>query len=313
MTEANVLMVAAIIIIIEWVLPLPARLSPLRLCFIVAQALALKVNKTNSTAAQRTTAGFLALSTYLLIIGTLVWAFLFIMPHDWVTQGVLLYLSMGFHADSKTSKHIQDALRTQQKSLARTYLSELTSADTRRLSPLGITKATLESTILLWVTKWLIPITLFISIGGLASLCYALVSTAVSAWPVLDPKFKDFGRIPHRIKHGFDLVLSAVLLPLFSIFKSSPGWLKITLANRAQWPEQLSINELLWLSLVAAGCKIEMAGPVMYNAHKVERVRLKAGAAPDETAIAELRHWQHRFTLFVIVLCTLFWSLANYQ
>lgn len=311
LSQAPLLVAAAIVILIEWVMPLPARYSPLFLCRIIADALALKVNKTNSTDQQRAIAGALALLTYFVLIGTVTWALLFIMPYDLVTESVLLYLSMGFHAISNQSKNIEDALANEQKSMARTLLAELSSVDVSKLSPLGIIKNTLEVNIMAWLSHWLIPIVLFLLVGGLASFAYAIVITAVNAWPVLNPKFSAFGSLPHKFKTWFELPFTLVLLPLFSVFKSSPGWLKVSLNNRAQWPRTQSITELLWLSLVAAGCKIEMAGPLMFDGHKVSRIRLKAGAAPDQTAIRALRHWQHRFVIFSVCLLSGFWLLAN--
>lgn len=311
LSQAPLLAAAAVVILIEWVMPLPTRYSPLALCRVIADALAAKVNKTDSTDHQRTIAGFLALLTYIVLIGTLVWALLFVMPYDLVTESVLLYLSMGFHAVSNQSKDIEDALSGQQKSMARSLLAELSRIDVSKLSPLGIIKNTLEVNIMAWLSYWLMPVVLFLLVGGLASFVYAIVITAVNAWPVLNPKYNAFGALPHKFKTWFELPFTLILLPLFSVFKSSPGWLKVSLANRAQWPHQQSFTELLWLSLVAAGCKIEMAGPVMFDGEKVARIRLKAGAAPDQTAISALRHWQHRFVIFSVCLLSLFWLLAN--
>lgn len=310
-TESPMLVTVAIVILIEWLLPIPMRYSPLQMCRIIALALAQKVNKTDSTPQQRKVAGTLSLFTYFLIVGTLVWALLFVMPYDLVTEAVLLYLSMGFHAVSAANKNIEDALRNKQKSLARSFLTEITTVSTNRLSELGIIKTTLEESILAWLNQWLMPVVLFICFGGIASFAYALITTAINSWPILNPKFKDFAAIPHKIKTWFELPFTLVLLPLFSIFKSSPGWLKITFTNRLAWPSKSSLTELLWCSVVAAGCKIEMAGPVMFDDQKVTRVRLKAGAAPDQTALKSLRHWQHRFTVFSVLLILLFWLVAN--
>lgn len=311
-SEAAFLAVTALVILIEWVMPLSTGYSPLQLCRVIAEALAAKVNNDTSTEQQRTIAGALALFTYFAIVGTLVWALLFIMPYDLVTEAVLLYLSMGFHAVSKTSKQIEDALANEQKSVAKSYLAEMTAVSTKPLSPLGIIKTTLEENILAWVNKWLMPVTLFLLFGGVAAISYAIITTAVLSWPILNPKFNAFSTIPHKIKTWFELPFTLVLLPIFSIFKSSPGWLKLALSNRAQWPSQQSFTELLWCSVVAAGCKIEMAGPVMFDQTKVPRIRLKAGEAPNQTAIKKLRNWQSRFTIFCVFLFVLFWLLANY-
>ncbi|MUH72927.1 cobalamin biosynthesis protein [Psychrosphaera haliotis] len=312
MAELPHLLAAAIVIVIEWLIPLPFKYSPLRLCALLADAIALKVNKPG-TERQRRISGFMSLLTYFVFVAVIVWSLLFVMPYDIWTESVLLYISLSYHSVSKVNKALEEALANKQNTLAKDYLSETASFDTKRLSSLGLTKGALEIEINAWVTTWLMPVALFIALGGLASLAYRVLDIVTKQWLALNPKYSDFGLPTTAIKTSLDWLLSALIAPIFSVFKSSPGWWSLFQRNKNRWPAEQSLVDLVWMSIVAAGCRIEMAGPTMFNDVKVPRLRINEGQKPNHGAIAQLRHWLARFTGFLLLLILLFWFIGNFN
>ncbi|MDA8622164.1 cobalamin biosynthesis protein [Psychrosphaera sp.] len=312
MAELPQLLAAAIVIVIEWLIPLSFKYSPLRLCALLADAIATKVNKPGSDQ-QRRISGFLSLLTYLIIVAVIIWSLLFIMPYDLWTEAVLLYISLSYHSISKINRNLEEALANKQNTLAKDYLSESALFDTKRLSSLGLTKGALEVEMHSWVTTWLMPIALFIALGGVASLAYRVLDTAAKQWLAINPKYGDFGLPTAAIKASIDWILTALVAPIFSVFKSSPGWWSTFKRHKNKWPSEQSLVDLIWMSIVATGCRIEMAGPTMFNGVKVSRVRINEGQKPDHDAIAQLRHWITRFSVFLLFLILLFWFIGNFK
>ena len=76
MAELPHLLAAAIVIIVEWILPIPFRYSPLKLCALLADAIAKKVNTPGSDR-QRQISGFMSLLTYFVFVTVIIWALLF--------------------------------------------------------------------------------------------------------------------------------------------------------------------------------------------------------------------------------------------
>lgn len=310
MAELPHLLAAAIVIVIEWILPIPFRYSPLKLCALLADAIAKKVNKPGSDR-QRQISGFMSLLTYFVFVTVIIWALLFIMPYDVWTEAILLYISLSYHSVTKVNKSIKDALHNKQNTLAKDYLAEHAEFDTKPLSTLGIVKGALELEIRSWATAWLTPIILFLTFGGVAAIAYRVLDIAVQRWCAFDPKFDSFGLPSLAIRSTLDWLIAVIVAPIYSVFKSSPGWWRMFRKYQPDWPKQQSLVELVWSCIVAAGCRIEMAGPAMFNGVKVKRLRINEGQKPSQTTIAELQSWNTRFIIFVLVLILLFWLIAN--
>ncbi len=320
MAEYPTLLVAAMVIIFNALLPIPNEYSPLNLCQKLAYALALKVNRPVPNQPgfnkQKFISGLMALITYFILVLTILWALLFIMPDDGlnalITEAVLLYISLGYFGFSRQSKIIEQALNKKQHAVAKSYLAELVNTDANVLSPLGITKTVLELEVTHWFSRWLMPLILFLAFGGVLSLSYVLLAILCQAWPSLAPNVGRFGQPALLIKSLLDWPITILCAPIYSIFKSSPGWLTLYNQNKSQWPNNQSKVDLLWMCIVASGCKIEMAGPLMYAGTKVKRIRLNEGQHPDQNTIRQLRHWHRRVVLFVTGTILLFWFLGNY-
>lgn len=306
--ELNVLI---LVIFIEWLLPLPVKYSPSRAFRILADAFVKKV-ATSGDSKQQTLAGWLALFTYLFLILVIVAALLFAMIDDVWTQAVLLYLALGYQAVANDAKQISNGLLSQQKQLARSLLKLHSPFQTDKLSALGLNKLTLEAVIFSFVSYWLMPIVMFLLIDGVAALIYRMIVEAYYCWFPLNPKTKHFGRAVFKIKTAIDFLPSLIVAPVYSVFKSSPGWTKLLSAAKSGWREVYPSMDiqLYWLSIVAAGCKAELAGPVMLGDKKLKRPKINLGQEVSEDTTKQLLSWNNRFRLFVVfvlalIICTL--------
>lgn len=305
------LITAIIVIAVTWLMPIPSRYSPLRLAQGLARLLALKVNKPGNPKQQQI-AGALALLTYFVIILPVLWALLFVMPADAITNAVLLWISLTYDSARTNVLAIKNALNSKQNNLARSLLHPINLADSDKLSGLGATKATLEMQIERWLTGWLIPIGLFIFVGGIASLCFTLLAVASHCWPRVNDQYFDFGEFSAKLKSLFETIGLAFCLPLLLAFKNSSGFWKKYQNNRDIWPAWQSRAHLLLLCIVASGLKSELAGPVMADGIKKTRPRLNHGDECSPQAILTLNRWLNQVRMFVVVVLLLFWLVANF-
>ena len=109
-----------------------------------------------------------------------------------------------------------------------------------------------------------------------------------------------------------ELVPTYIIAPIYSVFSSSPNWLRYVRFVKTDWKasKASSFNTLIWLSVVAAGCKSELAGPLMIDGEKVSRPRINKDAPINEQAISHLLQWNNRFRFcFVLINITILIAL----
>lgn len=296
------LIALTLVLIWEWIFPLSTKFTPAFTFNVLASAISNKVAQSGTTK-QQLLAGWLALGTYLFLIATIVGSILFAVTNDVWTQAILLYFALGYQTVANQASAIQTCISQKQKSAAKTILSHITEFDVDRLSELGINKLTLESVIKRFVSYWLMPVIIFIIFNGFIAILYRALLEAYTVWQPKNPKFKHFGQAVFSIKNGFEFLPTLLIAPIYSVFKSSPFWSRYVSTNKHQWQQSQtsSFNQLVWLSIVSAGCKSELAGPLMLNQQKLTRPRINQGAPLFPSAIGELLNWNNRFRLSFIL------------
>ena len=296
------LVVLTLVMVIDWVLPAPHKLSLVPFFKLLAEGFTRKV-ATKGSAKQQTLAGFLALFVYLFLILTILLSILFVVQNDVWTQGLLLYLSLGYQGFAAQAKSIASAVQKQQKSACRYLLSQYSPYDTSKLSLLGIKKLTIETQMTRFVSLWLMPILLFIFFNGVCAFVYRAIIEAYYIWLPQRHGFSQFGTAVYKIKNVFELIPTFILAPAFSVFKSSPGWLSIIKKLKGEWLASRisSYSSLIWLSIVSAGCRIELAGPLMLDGVKLTRPRINQAKDVNDNAIIDIISWVNRFRMTFIL------------
>lgn len=305
------LAVLTLVILIDWLLPAPNKLSIVPFFKALAEGFAKKVANKGSSQ-QQNLAGFLALAVYLFLILTIVLSILFVVKNDVWTQGLLLYLSLGYQGFAAQAKNIATAVEQQQKSVCKYLLSQYSPYESNKLSLLGIKKLTVETLTMRFVSLWLMPILLFIFFNGVCAFAYRAIIEAYFIWLPERKGFNSFGTGVAKIKNLLELFPTFIFAPAFSVLKTSPGWNKEFKKIKQAWLEAgvSSRNNLMWLTIVASGCRSELAGPLMLDNEKLKRPRIYQGSDVPDTAIKETISWFNRFrTIFLlfnaVVLTTL--------
>lgn len=292
------LAVLTLVILIDWLLPAPNKLSAVPFFKIVAEGFTKKV-ATKGDNKQQSLAGLLALFVYLFLIITILLSILFVVENDVWTQGLLLYLSLGYQSFAAQSKSIAQASAKQQKSACRYLLGQYSPYDSSKLSLLGINKLTVETLIIRFVSLWLLPVLLFIFLDGIWAFCYRALMEAYFIWLPQRHGFQYFGTAIAKVKNLVELIPTWLFATIFSVFKSSPGWMTLVNQTKGQWRSAKAspFSNLIWLSVVSAGTRTELAGPLMLDGKKIARPRINQGARITEQAIDQLLNWINLFRL----------------
>lgn len=303
------LVALTLVLIIEWILPLSTKLTPAFMFNVLAKSISNKVidspssKKQTRPIKQQVLSGWLALGTYLFLIGTILGSILFAVTNDVWTQAVLLYFSLGYQTIANQASAVQTCISQKQKSASKTVLAHITEFDTDKLSELGVNKLTLETLIKHFVSFWLLPIILFLLFNGLIAILYRALLEAYTIWQPKNIEYKYFGQAVFKVKNVIELLPTLLIAPIYSVFKSSPSWSNHVTSTKQQWQQAQvsSYNELIWLSIVSAGCKSELAGPLMLQQQKIARPRINQGAPLFPVAIGELLSWNNRFRITFIL------------
>lgn len=300
-----------LVLVVDWVAPLPYTISPAHFFYKLAYGFKRQLaGKANN--GQLRLYGTLSLLVYFAIIGTLVFALLFIAPSDIITQAALFYLALGYQDVAKSLRHANQLLANGQKSAAKSQLAPLSQYDVKPLSELGVNKLINETLVVRFFALWVMPAFLFIVANGLVALLYRALYEAARCWSH-DGAYSTSVR---AISNLIELIPAWFLAPFYSVFKLSVGWRKAYKEHKKTWVENSlnSNNQLIWLAIAAIGCKAEFAGPVKINDQKYARPRLNKGAPVTSETTLYLLNWHNRFRFTFIVLITitgvLLWALT---
>ncbi|NVK24014.1 MAG: cobalamin biosynthesis protein [Gammaproteobacteria bacterium] len=293
-------------IIAEWLMPFPAKYSPASFFRLLADGFAKKL-ATSGSEKQQTLSGWLSLITYLFLLLAILFALLFVAENDVWTHALLLYLSLGYQPVANRTLAINQCVDHNQKSAAKSLLAQHCPYDVNRLSLFGVNKLSIEMASIYFVSAWLMPALLFIVFNGVAAFAYRAVFEAYLCWLPQSPTTRYYGKGVTAVKNTIEILPTYFFAPIYSVFSSSPGWSRLIRNTKVKWQESKASNNnlLVWLSIVAAGCKSEMAGPLMISDRKIVRPRInsqsdKTLSQPNKTMI-HLLNWNNRFRFTVVL------------
>lgn len=305
LAQAPQLIVIMTVIIIDWMMPFPGRYSPERALTSFAKAIADKL-RLQRQGINHSLYGVLALLCYGVLVVIILFACLFAFKNDMLTQGLLLYLSLSVTRHERVMSHLAHMIKHNQKAPARALLATSSPFDNNKLSSLGMTKMGVEQLIFRFFHGWIMPILLFSLFGGATSFMYMVLVSAQITWLPYNAERRQFGQFAMQLRDTIAFIPTLVLLPTFSVFKSSPGWFNIYQSVRVNWfAAGWSKIDLAWLSVTAAGLKCELGGPLMLNNQKLARPRVLQHALTTVESINQTRQWIARFKIFTIFMLSL--------
>jgi adenosylcobinamide-phosphate synthase len=253
------------VVFIERYLPWPDKYHPISFIKALAMGMQAKVLiLERNTIGQQKISGALACIVLLLPFCTMLAVFKYLSEYPVFFEALMLLVALRFQDISKQTRRVTVALAKQQKMLARHALSKMVIRETKKMSPLGMVKANIESLLLRYSYQYCSVIFWYLLTGGVGALIYRLVYELSLCWNNKLARFKYFGQ-PVRN-----------LVNVLQWFPSKLASLSVVIAvninqGSAALFQRISYqcNHLFILNLCGASLGIELGGPAYYEQQKV--------------------------------------------
>ncbi len=299
-------------LLLSKIAPLPRAAQPLVAFNLIAKEMALKVNRRNRSHSQQVIAG--ALSALLLVVPF--WAIIAFMlqlaAFPWFFEFVILYICLNDENFNLVADEVNRALNQEDKARARTMLLPWLTRDTKELTEVGLSKATIEKLVTAPVYGTVASVLFFIIGGAPLVLAARMLKQLELCWVPINPKFRYFSRPVYW--------LNTVLFAL-------PSWLwNLSLAIQGG-PKSLATlfkpvalngriyHELQTCAIAASVLNIELGGPMKFNGVRVNTTKLNYGPLPKQNAIRDaikLTRVTHLIWISFVMLIPLIWAGLRY-
>ncbi|XQW84610.1 cobalamin biosynthesis protein [Thalassotalea piscium] len=264
------------------------------------QRLSDKVNKSSNSNEQQKIAGFIAVLLTLAPLVIILWLFEEFVAINWLWQLLLLYLAFGSLTPLLTSQKVRLALESNSKQSAKDLLQTQCLRDTQTLSPLGISKTTIEMQLLKHLQLHLGVACCFLFIGPITALAYRLIVEMHYSWNIKLSRFNHFGLASR-------LLMQLLLWLPIRIFYCA--YLLTTLGNRFSLYFRLTrqyffqLDSTIILTLHALKLNVQLGGVAMYHQKKLRRTAFNEQG--NQPKIADIQRSSQQLIVVDIVMATI--------
>ncbi|MCE9685347.1 cobalamin biosynthesis protein [Shewanella sp. AS16] len=262
--------------------PLPREMQPLIWFGHLAKRLAAKVNKPERSPSQRITAGLLASLLLILPFWGIISFLLELAAFPWFFEFLVLYLCLNDASFSQVADDVAQALKRDDNAGAKRLLRLWVARDTQNLSPVGVSKATIEKLVSSPVYGTAATLFFFGLAGASAVLAVRMLKQLELAWPALDPRYRHFNR-PVYLASTVLLLIPSWLWSFSLAIQGGPRALKALLSPPvSRFPLG---NTLLSLHVSATILGLELGGPQKFNNIRIAVEPIGRGPLPNGAQI----------------------------
>lgn len=233
------------------------------------QRLSDKVNKSTNSDHQQKIAGLIALLITLAPLIVILWLFEEFVAIEQLWQVLLLYMALGHFNLSSLSNKISRALTNNDKQTAKSLLQENCLRDTRQLSAMGLSKATIEMQLIKHIQLHIVVSFCYLLIGPIAALAYRLVLEMHYSWNTKVAKFFYFGQASNFLMQLITWLPTRVYYTTYLLTTIGHNFFHFWRVTRQSF-FQLTPN--LLVELHALNLNIQLGGVAMYNQQKLRRL-----------------------------------------
>lgn len=298
-----------LVIGLDRLVEIPAGYHPLNLFRLIAGNMAHKVNPhRRRNPAHQKLAG--AIATIALIVPLLVLTYVLLdFAHQpWFFETLILWGIVQSREVFYLGRRIENNLNKGHKLLARDLLAKGTLRDTDRLSPLGITKATIEMVSLRLAKQYFSVIFWFMAGGLLPALTVCLLQQLAWRWNRKLNRFLGFGLVADKLSRVLNWLPNQLLAFNISLLYNTRNSLRYARRQGKHW-RSCSSGKLL--AATAWALQRNLGGPAIYQGDKVSRASVGTKTQVIVTDIGATLHIYRQLTLtwVVMILMTLLLSL----
>lgn len=257
--------VLLLIVITERYLPWPDKYHPVSFIKVLAMGMQAKVLSPERTSIhQQKISGTLACIVLLLPFCAILAVLKYLSEYPVFFEALMLLVALRFQDITKQTQKVTAALTKQQKMLARHALSQIVIRETKKMSPLGMVKANIESLLLRYSNQYCSVIFWYLLSGGVGAFIYRFIYELSLCWNPKLTRFKNFGQ-PVRNLVNILQWLPGKLASLCVVLA-----VNISLGLKALFQGvSYQCNHLFVLNLCGASLGIELGGPAYYEQQKV--------------------------------------------
>lgn len=287
-------------------------MEPMYYFRLYCDLLARKVNKASHSNKQLIISGTIATLVTILPLVSLFALFELFVDVLWLWNAFLLWLALGWFATKYDANRVSKALKNKQTQLARESIKHRLLRKTANLSPLGLSKATIETNILRFNAEFVCVVFYALLFNPLIAITYRLLYEIHLSWNPSYVQFQYFGKPIKKVVAIMQWPVSR-FIGFVSIITSGSGnlMLMFRMTSNSFW--HLSSTYLLQCHALMLG--VSLGGPAIYNELKVRRpIANNLGRQPCAEDIS--KSLQHLNTLFMFILTLLIliagFSLLNF-
>jgi len=224
------------------------------------------------SAFQQKISGSLAFMVLLVPLISILLIFTSLAQYPVFFDGFLLLVSIQFQGCVKQGQKISKALADNKKVLARHLLSDIVLRETDKLSPMGISKGTIESLLLRFNQQFSSVIFWYLVLGGLGALSYRLLYEFSHCWNTKRVRFGHFGQPVARLVHLLQWLPARLACGALVVAQGVSGGIQ---AYRVFVKEngRHKCSHMLLLNLQGGALGIELSGPAYYDGQKIRSVK----------------------------------------
>jgi len=274
--------------------------SPMKYFQFYCTRLAEKVNKPTNGQSQQVTAGVLATLITLTPIVIILWLFESFVEVTYLWQALLLFLAFDKIDIQSHTKQIAKYLTSNKKFEAKEELSKFVLRDTKQLSTLGLSKASIETLVLTTIQQILTVCFIFICFGALTAFTYRLILEMHYSWNQKLSLYQYFGAFVGKLVELIQwLPCRAFSLSLLVIHLTGDFLLIFRLAKRHFF--RFNNNIAIAVMALTLGCKL--GGPAIYEGEKKQRPRFNDHGKQPE--ISDIIHANRKTSAALVLLSSI--------
>jgi len=263
---------------------LPKDLNPLSAVALMFQQIAEKVNREDRSDSYKRLASILSICLIYLPSILIISQLYNVVFESAFLEMLLLFLLLSWHDKKASYLQIFDALKRNNYAQAKFQLASLTQRNTKPLSLMGISKASIESMVLQLTCSWFAVLFWYLVSGIYGAIFYRTVQLCAQQWNAKDPAFTALSRIP-------SFIYSVMLFPVHLIVSFTFALYDKPLQNIPQKFKQSiawhHFSSGLLLASFALSMQIELGGVRLYQENKVNYARLGYNKAPGVDKIEQ--------------------------
>ncbi|WP_206485225.1 cobalamin biosynthesis protein [Thalassotalea sp. G2M2-11] len=307
--SAQHIVVLFVVVVIKLLVSHHSQYTSKHFFYFYCQQLAKKVNKDSHSINHKKVAGAIATLITLLPIVAIVWLFEAFIAVPLLWDGVLLFFAFGPLMLNSVAKKEAEYLSQQNKYQAKQLLAPYVLRETEQMSPLGLTKATIEMLLLRKFQQQLIVGFFFLLLGPLMALSYRMLLEMHYSWNIKRTTYTSFGRFVNQ------LIAVLLWLPnrifLFALILTS-----INRSTMLHWrlvkQHFFRLNNNIVIGYFAYCLGVQLGGVAIYDQEKLRRINFNTQARQPEAKhiIYAIKQLNLLMTLILGVVLSVFIIIA---